>query len=484
MDNTMIEQVTCLYDQSIISVMKKINDNMKNCIFVTDENRKLMDVVTDGDIRRIILDGHELHEPIGRYLKNDFVYIKEHEKFDEILSKISQRITILPIVDSEFRVIDFFECQGTLQAGVARPDLYGNEFKYLVDAFLSTWISSKGEYISEFEKKFAEFTECEYAVAVSNGTCALHLSLIALDIGPGDEVIIPDMTFAATANAVLHAGATPVIVDIEKDSWCIDPAEIKKAITPRTRAILPVHLYGQPCNMYEIMQLACNHNLSVIEDCAEAHGAEFNGQKVGSFGDTGCFSFFANKVITTGEGGMVVTNSPVLYEKMRLMRDHGMSPQKRYWHDVVGYNYRMTNLQAAIGLAQLERIDYILGYREEIEQSYRKALREVASIGFQRNDLPHRKKITWLVSCLVQPENRDPLLQLLERNGIDCRPFFYPLGDMEIYKNYIFSNQNSKNISKRGLLLPTFFDCHKSLVDQITGIIKEEILEDMICMET
>ena len=249
------------------------------------------------------------------------------------------------------KLVDYACFDENIHISLAQPQLSGNEYKYLMDAFLSTWISSIGSYISRFEETFSNYCGVKYGIATSNGTTALHLALSALDIGSGDEVIVPDITFAATINAVLYTGAVPVIVDVEEDSWCIDPDEIEKAITPKTKAIIPVHIYGQPCNMDAICAIARKNNLYIIEDCAEAHGAEWKNGKVGSFGIISCFSFFGNKVITTGEGGMCITDSIELNEKMRILRDHGMSRKKKYYHEVIGFNYRMTNLQAAIGLS-------------------------------------------------------------------------------------------------------------------------------------
>lgn len=353
---------------------------------------------------------------------------------------------------------------------VAYPDLTGKELEYLTDAFQSTWISSRGKYIDRFEDDFANYCGSDFGVAVSNGTVALHLALETLEIGKDDEVIVPDLTFAATINTVLHANATPVIVDIEKDSWCISPEEIRKAIGPKTKAIIPVHIYGQVCNMEEVMKIAREYDLFVIEDCAEAHGAEFDGEKVGSFGDIGCFSFFGNKVITTGEGGMCITKNVELNDRMRVLRDHGMSKTKRYWHEAVGYNYRMTNLQAAIGVAQLERIEEILKNRHQIENTYRQELKSISNIEFQRNDLNDRMKIVWFVCILVQ-KDRDLLLKKLSDEGIDARPFFYPLSDMKIYKDYVFSNSVSKKISAKGINLPTNNKIEESVVQKIKTIL-------------
>ena len=262
--------------------------------------------------------------------------------------------------------------------------------------------------------------------------------------------------YAATINTVLHANATPVIVDVEEDSWCINPSQIENAITPNTKAIIPVHIYGQVCDMKAIMKIASKHNLKIIEDCAEAHGAMYEGQKVGSFGDIGCFSFFGNKVITTGEGGMCVTNNQKLDNKMRMLRDHGMSNTKRYWHDVVGYNYRMTNLQAAIGLAQLERIEQIHKNRREYENTYKSIL--PASKFIFQHDIKNRTRITWLVSILLNEDiDRSLFIEKLKEKGIDARTFFYPLSDMEIYKSFCKNyTPVSHKLSKIGLNLPTY----------------------------
>lgn len=350
---------------------------------------------------------------------------------------------------------------------VSEPVLEGNEQKYLMDALSSTWISSTGKYITDLENQFAKYCGTNYGVAVSNGTVALHLALSALDIGYGDEVIVPDFTFAATINAVLYTGATPIIVDIEKDSWCISPEEIEKAITNRTKAIIPVHIYGQPCDMERINSIAEKYKLKIIEDCAEAHGAEFNGKKVGSFGHIGCFSFYGNKIITTGEGGICLTNHKELADKMKILRDHGMRKNRRFYHEIVGFNYRMTNLQAAIGVAQVERIEDMLSWRSSLEQKYRQELESISGIRFQRNDLPFRKKVTWLVSILLDNMDRDICIHQLKENGIETRPFFYPLSDMEIYKKYVFSDKNSHEIAAKGINLPTI---KKMGIEEITRI--------------
>jgi len=461
----MIGELLCNANKSLLEAMKVINHNAKGACFAIDDSNKLLGIVTDGDIRRALLSDIELSEKIHKIISKNFVYGKVDEDYSRLSSKLSNKISIIPIVDENFEVVDFFEFKQTSHYPVAIPNLNGNEFKYLSDAFLSSWISSKGKYIDAFESKFSSFSDCEFGVSVSNGTVALHLALISLGIGKGDEVIIPNLTFAATINAVLHCGAKPVIVDIEEESWTIDPKLIEQSLSPNTKAIIVVHLYGQPCDMDSIMKISNKYNIKIIEDCAEAHGAKYSGRKVGSFGDIGCFSFYGNKVITTGEGGMCTTNNEMLYHKMRKLRDHGMSSERRYWHDIVGYNYRLTNLQASIGLAQLERIDEILKNRKNYEEAYYSKLQNIFI--FQTN-LKYRNRITWLVSVLVNKNmNRDEIINNLSELGIDARPFFYPLNEMEIYKKFSKNpTPVSQKISYRGLNLPTY-ESLKSIEDII-----------------
>lgn len=469
----MIKSLTCHQDCTLVDALRTINNNAKGILFAVDDENRLCGILTDGDIRRLLIQGHQLSEQIKKVMNKNFISVAQGENPAAIIEKISSRIRLLPVVDEDYRVVDYVECRGDLHVPLITPDISGNELKYLVEAFLSTWISSTGSFIDQFEKRFSAFCECDHGVAVSNGTVALHLALTALGVGNGDEVIVPDMTFAATINTVLHANAVPVIVDIERDSWCIDPAEIEKAITPRTRAIIPVHLYGQPCDMEAIMRIAARHNLFVIEDCAEAHGAIFNGKKVGSIGDVGCFSFFGNKVITTGEGGMCTTNNAALTDTLRVLRDHGMSKTKKYWHEMVGFNYRMTNLQAAIGVAQLEHIDDILRKRAEMEERYRAQPILNQFFEFQHNRLPCRDRITWLICALLKKGDRDMLIASLREKKIDTRPFFYPLSTMDIYKQFVFSNTVSREISARGISFPTNADMEDGVLEEIVRLVGE-----------
>lgn len=341
---------------------------------------------------------------------------------------------------------------------IAVPVLNGNEKKYVNDCLDSTWISSQGKYINMFEEAFANYCETDYAISCSNGTVALHIPLLAYGIKPGDEVIVPTLTYIATANAVAYCGATPVFVDCEEDTWNIDPKKIVEKITPNTKGIIVVHLYGNPANMDAIMKIAKEHNLFVIEDAAEAHGAMYKGKKVGSIGHVGVFSFFGNKVITTGEGGMVITSDQQLENKMRLLKGQGMDPNRRYWFPMIGYNYRMTNIQAAIGLAQLENIDSHIQKRKQVAEWYLKHLGDTMNlVEFQTNQI-EGINVHWMFSILLERGidiGRDSLMSLLKEDGIETRPVFYPLHQMPPYfedtTEYIYSD----DIANRGINLPT-----------------------------
>ena len=318
---------------------------------------------------------------------------------------------------------------------ISQPSITEKEVSYVTDAVRSGWVSSLGAYIEKFEHRFAEFCGTRYALTTSNGTTALHLALLAVGSKAGDQVIVPDLTFIATANAVAYIGAVPVPVDIDADTLCISPAAVERAITPRTHAIIPVHLYGHPADMDAINAIAERHGLIVVEDAAEAHGAEYRGRRVGSIGRCGVFSFYGNKVITSGEGGMITTDDEALYRTAKRLRDHAMSPTKRYWHEEIGYNYRLTNLQAALGVAQLERIDHFMARRREIMAWYRAGLGGRRGLRLNR-DAAWAKNAYWMVCLEVEGMNegsREALMAALRARGVDSRPYFYPVSDMPMY---------------------------------------------------
>ena len=320
---------------------------------------------------------------------------------------------------------------------VAAPALVGNEKTYVLDCLESTWISSSGKYVGQFEASFAEFCGVEHALSCCNGTVALHLALMALGVGPGDEVIVPTLTFVATANAVTYCGARPVFVDSEPETWNLDPTQIEDLITPQTKGIIVVHLYGHPVDMDPVLDIARKHAIFVVEDAAEAHGAEYKGQRVGSLSDIATFSFYGNKIITTGEGGMVVTNDDALASQVRQLKGQGMDPDRRYWFPIVGYNYRMTNVAAAIGLAQLEKADWHIARRREIAEQYARHLTGVPGISLQP-EKPWARNVYWMISVVLSEDlsvSRDSVMAKLAEVGIETRPFFYPMHALPMYRD-------------------------------------------------
>jgi perosamine synthetase len=359
---------------------------------------------------------------------------------------------------------------------VAAPTLAGNEKAYVLDCLESTWISSSGKYLDRFEARFAEFCGVTHAVACSNGTTALHLALVALDVGPGDEVIVPTLTFVATANAVTYCGARPVFVDSTLDTWTIDPALIEAKITPRTKGIIAVHLFGHPARMDLIRDIARRHGLFVLEDAAQAHGGEFRGQRTGSLGDIATFSFFGNKIVTTGEGGMVTTSDGAIATRMRLLRSHGMDPKRRYWHPVVGFNYRMTNVAAAIGLAQIERVDWQLERRRELAAWYRERLGH-SELVLCQDEKEWARHVWWMFSVLLREDlaDRDEVIGDLARCGIETRPIVHPIHSLPPYAD---ANRSevfpvAEAIARQGINLPTW----AGLTRQQVGFVCDSLLE-------
>ncbi len=343
---------------------------------------------------------------------------------------------------------------------VSAPTLAGREKEYVLDCLNSTWISSNGKYIKTFESVFASFCGTQYAVSCCNGTVALHLALLGCGVKPGDEVLVPTLTFVATANAVTYCGATPVFVDSEPETWNMDPSLLEQQITERTKGIIVVHLYGHPADMDPILAVAKKYSLFVIEDSAEAHGAEYRGRKVGSIGNLGTFSFYGNKIVTCGEGGMVVMNDPDLARQVRQRMGQGMEPDQRYWFTMIGYNYRMTNIAAAIGLAQMEQISWHLKRRAEIAESYKSLLQSSPAILLQK-EKEWAKHVYWIFTIVLRDEvkiGRDELMAQLERKGIETRPVFYPMHVLPPYRDRCkgLNFPVADRIASRGINLPTW----------------------------
>ena len=348
-----------------------------------------------------------------------------------------------------------------------QPSLSGREREYVNDCLDSTWISSKGKYIPLFEEGFARAVGVRHAASVCNGTVALHLALVALGIGPGDEVIVPTLTYIAPVNAIAYTGATPVFVDSLPDTWQMDPADVARKMTPRTRAIMAVHLYGHPCDMTALCAIAREHQAFLVEDCAEAIGSLYHGRHVGGFGDIGAFSFFGNKAITTGEGGMVVSNDKTLHERMVHYKGQGLAAHREYWHDVIGFNYRMTNICAAIGLGQLEQLKGFSARKRELAERYR---RNLAGSGLTFHpEAPGVTHSYWMCSILVeQAAQREPLREHLAHFGIETRPLFYPVHTMPAYGGAYQRHAVAEDLGWRGINLPSWPGLTDAQVDDIS----------------
>lgn len=355
---------------------------------------------------------------------------------------------------------------------VAEPLLGEQELAYVVDCVKSGWVSSLGKYVRDFEDRFAGYCGVDHGVATFNGTVALHLLAATLDLGPGDEVIMPSLTFVATANAIRYTGASPVFVDSEYRTWNIDPEAVTAAITPRTRAIIAVHLYGHPADMDPLRTIADEHGLLLLEDAAEAHGAYYKGRRVGSLGDAAIFSFYGNKIITTGEGGIIVTGNKDWADRAFFLENQGRFPDNPYWHPELAFNYRMTNIQAAIGLAQLERIDEMLAIRRRNAAHYSRRLAGIPGL-----ELPPQmewaENVFWMYSVIVGDEfglERDELRARLRSAGIDTRPFFYPIHTLPMYKTGQ-SLPAAEDLGRRGINLPSGATLTADQIDYICDML-------------
>jgi perosamine synthetase len=354
---------------------------------------------------------------------------------------------------------------------IYQPTIGDREKAYVLEALDSTWISSRGAFLDRFEREFAAFVGAPHGVGTANGTVSLHLAFAALGIGPGDEVIVPTFTYVASVNAITYTGARPVFVDSDPVTWNLDPALVEAAITPRTRAIEVVHLYGHPADVDPVLELARARGLPVVEDAAEAHGARYKDRPVGSLGAVGSFSFFGNKIITTGEGGMLVTNDADLAETARHLRGQGVSATQTYWHDVVGFNYRMTNVAAAIGCAQLERVQETLAAKRAIAGWYRSRLEGAPGVTLQR-EAEWATPVHWMVSILVDPAVRDPLMAFLRDRGIETRPFFHPAHTLPMYPS-TGSFPIAERLGASGINLPSWPGLTEAQVDEISATIVE-----------
>jgi len=357
----------------------------------------------------------------------------------------------------------------------AGPSISKREIEYVTDAVKTGWNENFRDYLTRFEESFASYTNTKYAWGTSSGTGALHIALLACDIKKGDEVIVPEITFVATSNAVEFVGAKPVFVDVEPDTWCMDPVSFEKAITPKTKAVIPVHLYGHPANMTEINRIAKKHGLYVIEDACPAAGAEVRGKRVGGLSDIAAFSFQGAKTLVTGEGGMITTNNKKLFDKAVYWGNHAKDHSKIFWHTNVGYMYRMANILGALGLAQLERNDSFVESKKKIFSWYEEILGSVKGIHLNV-EKPWAKNIYWMSSVVLDtdiPIKRDKLMSVLKKRNIDTRPFFYPISMFPMYKPQPKTNPNAYWVGTHGINLPSGVCLKKQQVEYIANQVKD-----------
>lgn len=467
--------------QNIRAAMNLLNENSRGILFVTD-NRKLIGVATDGDLRRSILAGSKLDENIKKAMNSKFIALPVTSDDAIIRKTFCAELRMIPLCDDSGNLVDVADVQRSHRIPLLEPDLTGRELEYVTECIETNWISSQGPFVRRFEEQFEKMHAGSYALAVANGTVALHLALHALGIGEGDEVIVPDVTFAATINAVFYCNAEPVLCEIDPDTLCIDVREAERLITDKTKAIIPVHLYGQPCNMNALGDLAIKHKLLVVEDCAEAIGSLWNNKPVGVFGDAATFSFFGNKTISTGEGGMLLFREKEVYENAKILRDHGMTPGKRYWHEQIGFNYRLTNIQAAIGVAQMERIEQILEKKKGISHLYKTILSNVPGIFKLPPIDPSARHSYWLYTVLLDQDiDRDLVIKRLLDLGIECRPVFFPLHSMPPYNKLKRSGPlvTSDTTSMSGISLPTSISLTHEEIYYIGDCLKR-VLADLV----
>ena len=480
-DNIPLESVLVTLPITFHDALEAINANTLGIVFIVDEDRKLIGALTDGDARRDLLAGAALSDLItddSAYFNKSPHYLPFDCEISEIWKLFEQDLRCIPLLDASHRVVDFSTRARIRQFMVLQPDIGEQEISNVLECVTSGWISSQGRFIGIFERAFTDYLGGGHAIAVSNGTVALQLALTALGIGRGDEVIVPDFTFGASINAIIHTGATPVLADVDPDTWTIDLDELKKLITPQTKAVMPVHIYGQPARIDEIMEIAVEKGIFVIEDCAEALGATYKNRRVGLDGDCTCFSFFANKSITTGEGGMVVFKDAATAQRARVLRDHGMSPQKRYWHEYAGFNFRMTNMQAAVGVAQMGRVEELLSRKKAIFQTYDSLLSNHQGVSLlPKNDWSENS--CWLYTVILngyEDDVRDQLITNLGYRGIDARPGFYPMHQMDPYREFGHGTYPvSTHLSANSVSLPSSFGLSNDEVPHIVEIFIDEL---------
>lgn len=474
-----IKDLTIDQNNSIKSTLKKITKSGLGAIFLTNKN-KLTNVVTDGDIRRYLFKGKSLSDKIKDVKTKNYVFVKKNHDFLDLQKKISKH-KLVPIINNKHEIIDYANSKRFRQIPHSEPSFFGNELKYLTDTITSGWISSIGSYVDLFEKKFAKFIKAKYTLSTSSGTSALHLAISSLKLKKNDEIIVPDYTFVSPINSIIHNNCKPVLADIDKKNLCISYDSIRKLINKKTKALIIVHLYGNMPDMRKIVSLCRRNKIRIIEDCAESLGSKFKNKHAGLFGDVSTFSFFGNKTISTGEGGMIVFRSKKMFELSKKLRDHGMNRKIKYWHDEVGYNFRLTNMQAAVGCAQIENGNYFIKRKIAIQKRFQKNLKKIKKLIF-----PEKNRFVlnshWLTYFIINSKNnfesyklRNKLVNFLIEKGVDVRTGFFSAHKMDIYKKYKKRSVNYENslfANDSVLTLPSSINIKNKEIDYISDLIK------------
>jgi len=467
---------------NILKATKIIDLNGQGLGFVC-KNKKILGIVTDGDIRRFIYKSKSKKirgQNIKKAMRKNYNYAYTNDSFDKIFSLLNETIKVIPIIDHKKNLVDFASSDKISNIPIYEPFLDFKEKEYVKKCMDTGWISSRGEFIRKFENKFEKVIKCKNSLSVNSGTSAITLSLLSIGMNPGDEVIVPNFTFMAPWNAVILLGGKPVPVDVELETMNIDAAKIEKKITKKTKAIIVVHLYGCPANLKEILKLTKKYKLFLIEDCAEAIGSYYKNKHVGLFGDVGTFSFYGNKTISTGEGGMVIFKNKQIFNKAKLIKNHGMDDKKRYFHSYLGSNFRMTNIQAAIGLAQLEKFKTILSKKKKLIDLYVATLKNCEPITYIKSK-KNSINSYWLFNILVKKESkikRDRIINLLRKDGIDVRRGFFAANQQPLFKKYFNKKEkfpNSLYLSENLISLPSFPHLPKKTAESITKRLKEII---------
>ena len=471
---------------TIKGAMECIDKSGIGIVLIVDENKRLLGVATDGDIRRALLSGKNFSSPIKNIMVHNAITAKEGTAATRLLEIMLEKgIQEIPIINNEGIVVDIAQLRELKSISLSSPDITHKEVE-IINQILSTPVLSIGPKVKEFEKKIADYVGVKYAVAVNSGTSGLHLCIKALDIKDGDEVLTTPFSFIASANCVLFERAKPVFVDINEDTLCIDLLKIEEKITEKTKAILPMHVFGHACEMDKIIELSKSYNLAIIEDACEAIGGEFNGRKVGSFGSAGVFGFYPNKQITTAEGGMIVTDDEHIAELCQCMRNQGRSEGGAWLsHKMLGYNYRLSELSAGLGVAQLDRISEILEKRQTVAQLYIERLSGVDGIRIPY--ISPNVKMSWFVFVVrldykrISREGRDDIISELKRGGISCSNYFPPI-HLEPFYVEMFGYKKgdfpiTEKVSESTIALPFYNNLAESEIDYICDTLKKVLRE-------